>query len=90
MLWHYLAEPQAAEQVSYLLKFFEGHAQFATTVQLSACIADRAFFDVHKSAWFGANRAGRQGVSTDGFGQGFGRASSPPYSGSRGAEEGCR
>jgi hypothetical protein len=59
VLWHYLAEPQAADQVSYLLKFFEGLAQFAATVQLSACLADRAFFDAHKSAWFGADRAGR-------------------------------
>ena len=31
VLWHYLAEPQAADQVSYLLKFFEGLAQFAAT-----------------------------------------------------------
>jgi hypothetical protein len=59
VLWHCLAEPQAADQVSYLLKFFEGLAQFAATVQLSACTADRAFFDAHKSGWFGPDRTGR-------------------------------
>jgi hypothetical protein len=53
ILWHYDGEPEPDVKVDYLLKFFEALAQLAATVQLSACISDRALFSANRSAWFG-------------------------------------
>ena len=55
ILWLYLAEPEPGAKVEFLLKFFEGLAQFAATVQLSACKSDAAFFENNRAAWFKAN-----------------------------------
>jgi len=52
ILWLYLAEPEPGAKVDFLLKFFEGLAQFATTVQLSACKSDQAFFEENRKDWF--------------------------------------
>jgi serine/threonine protein kinase len=45
VLWRYHAEIEPDAKVEWLLKFFEALAQFAATVQLSAYILDRSFFD---------------------------------------------
>ena len=58
ILWLYLAEPEPGAKVDFLLKFFEGLAQFAATVQLSAGKSDHAFFDENKAAWFKADSEG--------------------------------
>jgi serine/threonine protein kinase len=59
ILWLYLAEPEPGAKVDFLLKFFEGLAQFATTVQLSACKSDHDFFDKNRADWFkGDSEAG--------------------------------
>lgn len=55
ILWHYEAEPDEAAKVDYLLKFFEGLAQFTATVLLSACITDRTVLDASRSVWFSAD-----------------------------------
>ena len=55
ILWLYLAEPEPGAKVDFLLKFFEGLAQFAATVQLSAGKSDHAFFEKNRVDWFKAN-----------------------------------
>jgi len=55
ILWLYLAEPELGAKVDFLLKFFEGLAEFAATVQLSACKSDHAFFDKNRADWFKAD-----------------------------------
>lgn len=59
ILWHYVCDPEPAAKVDYLLRFFEALAHFTATVQLSACLSDRTFFDAHKASWFGGGAAGR-------------------------------
>jgi hypothetical protein len=56
ILWLYLAEPEPGAKVDFLLKFFEGLAQFTATVLLSACKSDHAFFEKNMTDWFGAER----------------------------------
>jgi serine/threonine protein kinase len=58
ILWLYLAEPEPGAKVDFLLKFFEGLAQFAATVQLSACKSDPSVFDKYKADWFNADPEG--------------------------------
>jgi hypothetical protein len=53
ILWHYDGEPEPANKIDYLLKFFEAVAQFLATVLLSACISDRELYETSRSAWFG-------------------------------------
>jgi serine/threonine protein kinase len=55
ILWAYHAALEPDTKIDYLLKFFEALAQFTATVQLSAYRSDRAFFDSHRKAWFGAD-----------------------------------
>jgi hypothetical protein len=52
ILWLYLAEPEPGAKVDFLLKFFEGLAQFAATALLSAYKSDHAFFDKNRTEWF--------------------------------------
>jgi serine/threonine protein kinase len=59
ILWLYLAEPEPGAKVDFLLKFFEGLAQFAATVQLSACKSDHTFFEENRTDWFEADSKGR-------------------------------
>jgi len=59
ILWLYLAEPDPGAKVDFLLKFFEGLAQFAATALLSACQSDHAFLDENRMEWFGAGPEGR-------------------------------
>ena len=58
ILWLYLAEPEPGAKVDFLLKFFEGLAQFAATVQLSAYKSDHAFFNKKIADWFRADPDG--------------------------------
>ena len=58
ILWLYLAEPEPGAKVDFLLKFFEGLAEFTATVQLSACKSDHAFFDKNRADWFEADSEG--------------------------------
>lgn len=55
ILWAYHAELDRRAKIDYLLKFFEASAQFTATVLLSAYRSDRAFFDAHRTAWFGTD-----------------------------------
>jgi hypothetical protein len=70
ILWLYLAEPEPGAKVDFLLKFFEGLAQFAATVQLSAGKSDHAFFEENRADWFKANseRHGALGLRLATFG----------------------
>jgi hypothetical protein len=56
ILWHYDGEPEPESKIGYLLKFFEGLAQFAATVLLSGCMADSDFFEANVSSWFGGEQ----------------------------------
>jgi serine/threonine protein kinase len=49
ILWHFEGEPDAANKIDYLLKFFEALAQFIATVEFSACVGDRPMLDASYS-----------------------------------------
>ncbi|HXL95514.1 MAG TPA: protein kinase, partial [Streptosporangiaceae bacterium] len=53
VLWLYLAEPEPATKVEFLLRFFESLAQFSATVLLSAGMSDPVFSTANRSEWFG-------------------------------------
>jgi serine/threonine protein kinase len=55
ILWACHAELDSRTKTDYLLNFFEAVAQFTATVQLSAYRSDPAFFDTHRTAWFGTD-----------------------------------
>jgi Protein kinase domain len=59
ILWHYEGEPDPSAKVDYLLKFFEALAQVTATVQLSAFMSDRTFFDANRRTWFGPREGWR-------------------------------
>jgi serine/threonine protein kinase len=68
ILWHYDGDPDPAVKIDYLLKFFEALAQLVATIQLSACISDRAFSEANSSTWFATSDARPLGLGVASFG----------------------
>jgi hypothetical protein len=58
VLWLYLAEPEPAAKIQFLLRFFESLAQFTASVLLSAGTSDPPFLEANKGDWFGGDPGG--------------------------------